>query len=111
MGARGGLPWIASYPKSGNTLIRLMIRGLMEGAPTPLSALDHPQMTSLRGLYQGRHGDGAPPDDMRQTFTRIRALQTHAAPDGDLFLKTHAAAVRPKASTTSIGRGQHLSSM
>ncbi|MEM6492209.1 MAG: sulfotransferase domain-containing protein, partial [Pseudomonadota bacterium] len=75
-------------------LIRLMLRGLASGAPVPLSAIAHPQIGSLRGRYLDRFADQPRSGDLRAFLERLRDVQTMARAGGDVFLKTHAAAIR-----------------
>jgi len=90
----GAIHWIASYPKSGNTLVRLMLRGLLDGAPAPLSALRHPQMSSMQSLYISDRAAKSKIRARRRVIKDILRIQSDICRKTDMFIKTHAAAVR-----------------
>jgi len=93
MSKAGSIHWIASYPKSGNTLIRLMLSSLIAGRSVPLAEISTPHVRSLVGRFRETAADGATAD-VAGLVDRSRAAQTEARAGGDVFLKTHAATLR-----------------
>jgi hypothetical protein len=94
----GNIVWLASYPKSGNTWLRMFLLNLFAGAETPVRLDDVSAMsTSDTVMRWYREVDERPPASWsRHDVARLRAkVQAHLAgltPD-TIFVKTHAALV------------------
>lgn len=90
----GGLLWLASYPKSGNTWLRAFLHNLMRNPDQPYDINKLMDMTvsdSATGFY--RKFDPRPwTDYTREDIAKLRPLVhrelTKAAPD-TVFVKTH----------------------
>lgn len=92
MSAPGAVHWIASYPKSGNTLIRLMIASLFIGRRATFSELEG--NSALSSVRAHAKANPAALKDGRTLMQIVRRGQHAARAGGDVFLKTHAAAIR-----------------
>jgi hypothetical protein len=92
----GNIVWLASYPKSGNTWLRMFLLNLFAGADTPARLDDASAMTTGDTVMRWyREVDKRPPAAWSaQDVARLRVkVQEHLAgltPDA-IFVKTHAA--------------------
>lgn len=89
----GGIIWLASYPKSGNTWFRVFITNLRgeEDGPAQINKLNRTPIASARGIFDDEAGIEA--SDM--TFDEIDRLRpeiyAHLAEQAEetLFMKVH----------------------
>ncbi len=90
----GGLIWLASYPKSGNTWLRNFLHHLMLNPPQPLLPNQLHKFTlggDHRGWYDQAHGGPTlllDEVELAALRPRAQALMTGASPDS-VFVKTH----------------------
>lgn len=92
----GNIVWLASYPKSGNTWLRMLLLNLFTGSNDPARLDDVSRMsTSDTVMRWYREVDDRPPeswstDDVAQMRLKV---QRHLAGlrDDSIFVKTHAA--------------------
>lgn len=95
----GGLVWLASYPKSGNTWMRAYLHNLLRNPPKPASINDLDKFCfgeSATNWYVGpAHNEPVGRDPLTLTTEEImarrpraHALLTQASPDS-VFVKTH----------------------
>lgn len=89
-----GLLWIASYPKSGNTWMRVFLANFFANRPTPVDINDLPKLTAeARSRAYFSAVGGRPVEDM--TVPEINALRpaVHryiaSMSDGVIPVKTH----------------------
>ena len=86
--------WLASYPKSGNTWLRLFLANYLAGGetPVPLNQLDRfTTGDALATLYRAVASDGfAPTDDRKALMLRDAVLRAISSNGADVNLvKTH----------------------
>ena len=92
----GNIVWLASYPKSGNTWVRMLLLNLFSGAKEPASLADVSRMSTGDTVMRWyRDVDDRPPgswttDDVAKLRLKV---QRHLAGsrDDSIFVKTHAA--------------------
>ncbi|MDD3443805.1 MAG: sulfotransferase domain-containing protein [Zavarzinia sp.] len=90
----GGLIWLASYPKSGNTWLRTFLHHLLINPPAPLPPDALSRFTigdHHRAWYDKVAGTstwGWPEKEIAKLRPRAQALMTGAHPDS-VFIKTH----------------------
>lgn len=90
----GGLIWLASYPKSGNTWLRNFLHHLMINPSQPLKPNQLHQFTlggDHRAWYDKAHGGPTlmlSEAELATLRPRAQALMTGASPDS-VFVKTH----------------------
>jgi hypothetical protein len=92
----GGICWLASYPKSGNTWVRLFLANLFANLPEPvnINTLKNFTFGDNRGdLYEtvaGRPLDSLSQDDVNRLRPQVHRLIAGARPE-TIFVKTHQA--------------------
>ncbi|MGK2741769.1 sulfotransferase domain-containing protein [Tepidicaulis sp. LMO-SS28] len=90
----GGLIWLASYPKSGNTWLRSFLHNLLRNTrePANINELDHFCLGESDARWFARHlstpVDQAPPDLIMKMRPFAQADMTQVFPDS-VFVKTH----------------------
>ncbi len=90
----GGLVWLASYPKSGNTWLRTFLHHLLLNPAQPLPPDELVRFTlgdHHRAWYDKAAGTstwGWPESEISRLRPRAQALMTGAFPDS-VFVKTH----------------------
>lgn len=94
----GGIIWLASYPKSGNTWLRIFLTNLMRdgGEPANINELFGGPIASSRALFDELTGIEAS-DLTPEEIDRLRPEvyeQLAAAAEETLFLKVHDAYTR-----------------
>lgn len=90
----GNLLWLASYPKSGNTWLRVFLANLVANRPTPLplsSLPEHCDDDARASLYEALSGRPAADLDIGEVCALRPAVhaQLAGARSGTLFVKTH----------------------
>lgn len=88
-----GIVWLASYPKSGNTWVRILLSNLIRGsdAPVSINALDPTPIASARHMFDDRLGIAASdltPREIARLRPRLYEDLARGA-TGPLFLKVH----------------------
>lgn len=90
----GGICWLASYPKSGNTWLRIFLRNLLYEAD---STADINQLELMRfqdvqkqwyEMAAGGSLDGMSREKVHKLTTKAQEIMSQAIPD-TLFVKTH----------------------
>ncbi|MBU0493236.1 MAG: sulfotransferase domain-containing protein [Chloroflexi bacterium] len=94
----GGIIWLASYPKSGNTWLRIFLTNYVRNGaePADINDLDGGPIASARRAFDDAVGVAAS-DLLPEEIDRYRPavyLQMAAHSDGPLFLKVHDAYTR-----------------
>ena len=91
----GGIIWLASYPKSGNTWLRAFLHNLLRDPdqPADINELDQFCLGDSAGNWYEHVSDGRRPSDMtHEELAPLRTLVhkafTSAHPDS-VFVKTH----------------------
>ena len=90
----GGIIWLASYPKSGNTWTRSFLHNLLRNTKesVDLDELDHFCLGESDIRWYARHIQGDPVDASLEILAKARAKghqdMTQAFPDS-VFVKTH----------------------
>lgn len=90
----GGIIWLASYPKSGNTWARLFIENLMSGAnePLPINAAKHFGIGEASRKWWNKVAP-KPPDKLSiDEIARLRPTVQHfltTLSPGNVVVKTH----------------------
>ena len=90
----GGIIWLASYPKSGNTWTRSFLHNLLRNTQTPvdLDELDHFCLGESDQRWYRRHLEAPLEESPLDAIAQIRAAgqydMTQAFPDS-VFVKTH----------------------
>ncbi len=92
----GGLVWLASYPKSGNTWVRMFLANLFANLPEPVNINTLTNFTfgdNRADLYErvaGKPFDTLSDEDQNRLRPKVHQLIASARPDS-LFVKTHSA--------------------
>ncbi len=92
----GGIIWLASYPKSGNTWMRAFLHNLLQNPPQPVPINELMRFTlgdTLVEWYEkvaGRPVAGLTDEELAALRPKVHALFTRASPDS-VFVKTHMA--------------------
>ncbi|MCB9948558.1 MAG: sulfotransferase domain-containing protein [Rhodospirillaceae bacterium] len=92
----GGLVWLASYPKSGNTWLRIFLANLFANLPEPvnINTLTNFTFTDCRAdLFErltGKPFDSLTDDDQNRLRPQVHRLIAAARPES-IFVKTHSA--------------------
>lgn len=90
----GGIIWLASYPKSGNTWMRAFLHNLLQDppAPTPINELSRFTLgdTMLQWYIEANGGpvDGYTDEQLAALRPKVHRLFTQVFPDS-VFVKTH----------------------
>ncbi|MDP6874906.1 MAG: sulfotransferase domain-containing protein [Alphaproteobacteria bacterium] len=91
----GGIIWLASYPKSGNTWLRAFLHNLLQdpAQPAEINKLDQFCLGDSQASWYAHVANGRPPKDMPpEEVATLRPLVhqafTKAHPDS-VFAKTH----------------------
>ena len=88
-----GIIWLASYPKSGNTWMRLFLTNYRRDAhgPADINDLDHMQMASNRQLFDEETGVESSDLTVDEVYRLRSAVYRHLAQDHDetVFMKVH----------------------
>ena len=91
----GGIVWLASYPKSGNTWLRAFLHNLLRNPARPMSineldkfCLGDSQAPWYVQESGGRSPAGMTKEELAPLRTRVHAAFTRAHPDS-VFAKTH----------------------
>ena len=87
-----GIFWLASYPKSGNTWLRILIENYVrnEAQPIDINTLPPPNVAYGRGLIDDLLGvESASLPDERIDLLRPRLYETVAASAAFRFVRTH----------------------
>ena len=90
----GGIIWIASYPKSGNTWLRAFVHNLFAdlATATDINQLDHFTLGDGRKDWYrqvaGRPVDGMSAEELARLRPEVHRRMTTAHPDS-VFVKTH----------------------
>ena len=89
----GGIIWLASYPKSGNTWFRVFLTNLRRerDRPARIDALDSTPMSSARGIFDNEVGIEAS-DLTADEIDRLRPeiyIRLAERAEETLFMKTH----------------------
>jgi aryl sulfotransferase len=90
---KGGIIWLASYPKSGNTWFRVFLTNLLRAADEPagINDLESTPIASARGIFDENMGYEAS-DLTSEEIDRLRPeLYIHLAEHAEepLFMKIH----------------------
>ncbi|MEX2648692.1 MAG: sulfotransferase domain-containing protein [Alphaproteobacteria bacterium] len=92
----GKLIWLASFPKSGNTWLRVFLLNLLRNPATPTDINNLTKLTAVDGLADWyRHVDPRPPtelnlEEVAKLRPRVHQFMTTIFPD-NVFVKTHSA--------------------
>ena len=90
----GGLVWLASYPKSGNTWLRAFLHNLIKNEDEPVDINDMMQLSvgdTLKEWYAEAAGgdiDGLSDDQIAKLRPKVHRRFTELAPNS-VFVKTH----------------------
>ena len=92
-GPRRGIIWLASYPKSGNTWLRIFLRNLLSGEDGP-AALDEIGFTiaSSRALFDDLSGIDSSDmthDEIDRLRPRVYEQIVDRAEELPVFMRTH----------------------
>ena len=93
-----GIMWLASYPKSGNTWLRVFLANLLTGASRPfdINALAHFSHGDMAGgLYEriaGRALEEMTNEELHRLRPQVHCLIAEMRPE-TMFVKTHSAVV------------------
>ena len=107
----GGIYWIASYPKSGNTWFRVFLQNLCDdaAAPADINRLDVCSMASVRGWLDEVLGFGTAEFDAEEVDRlRPEVYRWAAARGGVQYHKIHDACWSFPDGEPLIGRGSTL---
>ena len=110
-----GIVWLASYPKSGNTWVRILLSNLLRGsdAPVSINALDPTPIASARHMFDDRLGIAAS-DLTPREIARLMTQQNAQTPwvIGAMILGALAASKSPDAASALFtGTGQSWNSV
>ncbi|MCR9212858.1 MAG: sulfotransferase domain-containing protein [Proteobacteria bacterium] len=90
----GGIIWLASYPKSGNTWLRAFLQNLLKNAdlPADINQLDQFAYSDSHVTWYEK-ANGAPitglsPQEIAALVPRVQRLMTSSKPES-VFVKTH----------------------
>ena len=92
----GGLVWLASYPKSGNTWVRIFLANLFANLPDPVNINTLTNFTfgdNRADLYErvaGKPFESLSEEDQNRLRPKVHRLIAGARPES-LFVKTHSA--------------------
>jgi Sulfotransferase domain len=90
----GGIIWLASYPKSGNTWARLFLHNLLLNPDKPADINNIPELSLADGVkanYEqvgGKKFSEYSPRDVAALIPKVHELFTKTSPDS-VFVKTH----------------------
>ena len=86
----GKLVWLASYPKSGNTWLRVFLHNFLLQPETPhsINALTDISVVECAAVYFGQPGTSLAPRDAQQARPAVHQKLTALHP-GPVFVKTH----------------------
>jgi hypothetical protein len=89
----GNIYWLASYPKSGNTWLRVLLTNYLRQAeqPADINSLDGGPIASARQVFDDQVGIEASdltPDEIERYRPRVYEQMSEQA-DGPLYLKVH----------------------
>lgn len=92
----GGIIWLASYPKSGNTWMRAFLHNLLQDPPAPVPINELMRFTlgdTMVEWYEKAAGgpvDKLSDEQFAELRPKVHAMMTRASPDS-VFVKTHMA--------------------